>query len=153
MLLQILVLNHINLGGFINPYIYVLFLLILPFEIPGWALLLVSFGTGFTIDWFSHTAGMHTFTCTLVGYLRIHILKMFAPRDGYESGIQPNARFMGFNWFIRYATVIVVVHHFVLFFVESFTFHLFFATLLRIILSSIATLVIIALSQLLIMKR
>ncbi|HNW56649.1 MAG TPA: rod shape-determining protein MreD, partial [Bacteroidales bacterium] len=53
MLLQILVFDNIQISGYINPYIYVMFILILPFEIPSWLLLLISFAAGFIMDLFS----------------------------------------------------------------------------------------------------
>jgi rod shape-determining protein MreD len=151
--IQIIILNHLNFSGFVNPYLYVLFILLLPFETPKWALLFLSFTIGFTIDIFTQTYGMHAFACVLTGYTRPYVLNIFAPRDGYDSGTLPNARFMGLEWFLRYATILVFVHHFTLFFVESFSFTMFFATLLRIILSVLATLLLITISQLLILRR
>lgn len=58
-LLQVLVLNHIRFGGYANPYLYVLFILMLPYEMPGWLLLVISFIMGYTIDLFSATPGIH----------------------------------------------------------------------------------------------
>ena len=152
-LLQVLVLNHIEFSGFINPYLYVLFIILLPFETPMWVLLLSSFFLGLTIDVFMGTWGINAFASVFMAYLRPYLLKVIAPRDGYEAGTQPNVKFFGFEWFIKYAAVLVVAHHFVLFYTESFKFHQFFSTLLRVILSSIFTLVLIVLSQLLTQKR
>ena len=39
--LQVFIFNNIQLNGFINPYIYVLFILILPFDVRGWWLLVL----------------------------------------------------------------------------------------------------------------
>ncbi|NJK85385.1 MAG: hypothetical protein HC906_04860 [Bacteroidales bacterium] len=49
-LLQVFVFNNIHLSGFIVPYIYILFILLLPFETPGWLLLVSAFLLGFSID-------------------------------------------------------------------------------------------------------
>jgi len=152
-LLQVLVLNHIEFSGFINPYLYILFIISLPFETPMWVLLFSSFLLGFTIDVFMGTWGINTFASVFTGYLRPYLLKVIAPRDGYEAGTQPNVTFFGFEWFIKYAAILVVAHHFVLFFLEAFKFHQFFSTLARVILSSIFTMILIILSQLLTQKR
>jgi hypothetical protein len=152
-LLQILVLNNIEFSGYINPYLYILFIILLPFETPNWMLLVSAFMLGLCVDFFSHTLGMHTFSTVLIAFLRPFILKFIAPREGYEAGSRPNANFLGFEWFMKYAIILVVVHHFSLFYIEVFKFHQFFATLLRVILSSIFTLLLIALSQFITLKR
>ena len=59
-LLQVLLFNNIQFSGYVNPYVYVMFILILPVEIPSWLLLLLSFMTGIVIDLFSGTPGMHS---------------------------------------------------------------------------------------------
>lgn len=152
-LLQVLVLNHIEFSGFINPYFYVLFIILLPFETPSWLLLFSSFFLGLSIDIFMGTWGIHTFATVFMAYVRPILLKYIAPRDGYETGTKPNAQFQGFEWFIKYAAILVVAHHFVLFYTEAFKFHQFFATLLRVMLSSIFTMLLVVLSQFLTQKR
>jgi len=96
---------------------------------------------------------MHTFATVLIAFLRPYILKFIAPREGYETGTRPNLKFFGFEWFFKYAIILVLIHHFALFFIEAFTFHQFFATLLRVILSTMFTLLLIILSQYLTLKR
>jgi hypothetical protein len=152
-LFQVLILNNIELSGFINPYFYVLFILLLPFETPKWLLLISSFAIGLSIDLFSHTLGMHAFACVLVAYVRPYLLKIIAPREGYDAGTEPRVKYFGLDWFMKYAVIIVLTHHFALFFIETFKFHQFFATFFRVILSSVFTLIIILLSQLLMVKR
>lgn len=152
-LLQVLVLNHIEFSGFINPYLYVLFIILLPFETPSWVLLISSFALGLTIDIFMGTWGIHTFATVFMGYLRPILLKYIAPREGYEVGTRPNIRFFGLEWFIKYAAILVVAHHFVLFYTEAFKFHQFFSTFFRAILSSLFTMLVIILSQFLTQRR
>jgi len=96
---------------------------------------------------------MHAFACVLVAYIRPFLLKVIAPREGYDAGTTPGVKYFGLDWFMRYAVIIVFTHHFALFFIETFKFHEFFSTLFRVILSSIFTLIIILLSQLLMVKR
>jgi rod shape-determining protein MreD len=146
-LIQILIFNHIQLSGYINPYIYILFILLLPFETPGWLLLVLGFLLGISIDFFSDTLGMHTIATTLMAFLRPFVLDIIAPRDGYETGTKPRISFYGLSWFSRYAAILTVIHHFVLFYIEIFHFGGFFSTLLRVILSSAVTLFLIILSQ------
>jgi hypothetical protein len=151
--LQVFAFDKIQLGGFINPYFYVIFILLLPFETPGWTLLFSAFFLGLFMDFFSQTLGMHAAACTLMAFLRPSVLKAFSPRDGYELGTLPRIHFYGFAWFLKYALVLILVHHFVLFYVEMFRFTDFFYTLFRIILSTLFTGLLIILSQYFIFRR
>lgn len=135
-LLQVLLFNNIEFSGYVNPYVYIMFILLLPFEIPSWLLLLISFFTGLIIDFFSGTPGMHTSATVAAGFVRPYVLRLISPRDGYETGSDPSMMVYGFSWFILYALIIVLVHHFVLFYIEVFRFTEFFRTLLRVMLSS-----------------
>ncbi len=144
---QVLVLNNVQLATFINPFLYILFILSLPVNIPRLGLLPIAMVCGLTIDMFQNTPGMHASACLFIAYLRPGWLKMIAPRDGYETDAEPGIRKFGFVWYVTYASVLVLVHHFVLFFLEVFRFSEFFDTLLRIVLSSILTLLLIIIAQ------
>lgn len=148
LLLQVLVLDHLRvLNGWMVPYLYVLFLLMLPFELPAWAGLLIGAGTGLVIDLFSTTPGMHMSACTVMMFARINLLGWIAPREGYEYGMRPTLPRMGPAWFITYAGLLIAVHHLWLFFIEVHRFDAFFSTLLRAVLSAAFTLGLCMLAQ------
>ena len=136
-LLQVLLFNNIEFSGYVNPYVYVMFIMLLPFEIPSWLLLIISFFTGLVIDFFCASPGMHTSATVAVGFARPYILRLISPRDGYEAGSDPSLITYGFTWFLLYTVIIVLIHHLVLFYVEVFRFTDFFRTFLRVILSSL----------------
>ncbi|RUT79298.1 rod shape-determining protein MreD [Ancylomarina longa] len=151
--IQIAILNNIQISGFVNPYIYVLFILLLPFEIPGWLLLILSFLLGISIDIFTNTLGMHASASVFAAFLRPYVLNYFSTRDGYEVGTSPGISDYGFTWFLKYALIIIVAHHSFLFFIEVFSFSNISETLLRIIFSSFFSLIIIVISQFLVFKN
>lgn len=136
-LLQILLFNNIQFSGYVNPYVYIMFILLLPIEMPSWLLLLLSFATGILIDFFSGSVGMHTSATVLAGFVRPYVLRVISPRDGYEPGSEPSMLTYGFKWFFTYTLLIVLVHHTALFFLEVFRFADFFRTLLRVLLSTL----------------
>jgi rod shape-determining protein MreD len=152
-LLQVLVFNNIQLSGFINPYFYVLFLLLLPFETPKWSLPLIGFLLGFSIDLFAHTPGIHASATVLMAFSRPFVLNMIAPREGYEPGSYPTLYYNGLEWFFKYSAILICIHHFFLFYVEIFRISDFFATFLRALLSSVFSIIFIVLSQYFIFKR
>jgi rod shape-determining protein MreD len=138
-LLQLLVFNNIQFSGFVNPYVYIMIILILPAGIPSWLLLVVSFFTGLIIDLFSGSPGMHTSATLLAGFARPYVLRLIAPRDGYELGSELSIQAYGFRWYFTFTVVIVLIHHITLFYIEVFRLADFFRTLLRVILSSAFT--------------
>jgi hypothetical protein len=152
-LLQVLLLDNIQLGGYLSPFFYILFILLLPFEIPSWLLLSFAFLLGFSVDLFNGTPGMHAASSVFMAFMRPFTLKNFSPRDGYESGTYPRVHFYGLEWFTKYTLILVLSHHFFLFFIEAFRFSDIFFTLSRIVLSTILTSIIIVLSQFFIYRK
>jgi rod shape-determining protein MreD len=146
-LLQVLLFNNIQFSGYVNPYVYIMFILLLPVEIPSWLLLLLSFTTGLIIDIFSGSPGMHTSATVLAGFVRPYALRIVSPRDGYEPGSDPSMLIYGFRWFFSYALLIVVVHHTTLFYLEVFRFADFFRTIMRVLLSTLFSMTFILLIE------
>jgi rod shape-determining protein MreD len=152
-LFQILVMDNIMLNGYMVPYVYLLFILLMPFETPWWLQITAGFLVGAGIDLFENTAGMHTAASVLVAFIRPYMLDRLAPRDGYEPETFPRIHYYGFLWFLKYTVVIVFIHHFVLFYLEVFQFRDFLSTLLRVILSSILSSSVIILSQYFVFRK
>ena len=146
-LLQVVLFNNIQFSGYINPYVYIMFIILLPVEIPSWLLLLLSFGIGIIIDLFSGSPGMHSSATVFAGFIRPYILRIVSPRDGYEARSEPSMLNYGFVWFLTYTVLIVIIHHTTLFYLEVFRFADFFRTLLRVLLSSLFTVAFIVLIE------
>lgn len=142
-LLQVLVMNNIQFLGYINPYIYILFILSLPYHTPGWFTLILAFGIGITIDIFSNTLGMHAFATILVAFLRKGIIKLFT---SIEEGNNPTPSFhtFGVGAYIKYLILMVLIHHTVLFFLESLSFMHLWLVAGKIIFSSVVTILLLS---------
>lgn len=152
-LVQILILNHIQLSGFINPFVYVLIILTLPVKISKILLLTFAFFTGIIIDIFMNTGGMHAAATVCMAFFRPYILNTMAPRDGYEIDEKPSISKLGLSWFLSYTSILVLIHHITLFYLEAFHFVNFFSTLLRVFISTLFTLLFILISQYLFTKN
>ena len=152
-LLQVLLFNNILIFRVVAPFFYILFILLLPFYTPRALLLFLSFALGLTVDIFTNTPGVHASASLLTGFLRPGILQLISSRETLESVTAPRVGNMGFQWFAGYATFLVFIHHFFLFFIEAFTFEGFLITLLRVILSSVLSVVLIVLSQFIIFRK
>lgn len=145
--LQVFILNNIGLGGYINPYLYILIILLLPLETPAWLTQIISLLVGLIIDMIVETPGMHASATIFIGFIRPFLLKYIAPRDGYDPDARPTIKSLGLSWFFKYALIITTSHHLILFFVESFNITNITHTILRVILSIIFTMILIVLSQ------
>ncbi|MDL2289935.1 rod shape-determining protein MreD [Paludibacteraceae bacterium OttesenSCG-928-F17] len=141
-LVQVWVLNNIQFLGFINPYIYILFIFSLPVKTNRWLVLILSFLTGICIDMFSDTLGLHTFACVLIGFLRNPVLKITSSNED-NVNYEPSFRSLGIASYVKYVVILVLIHHLTLFYLEAFTFAHFWATLYRALLSASVTLLLI----------
>jgi rod shape-determining protein MreD len=152
-LLQVVVLNHINLFSRYAPQFYLLFILILPFETPRWLLLVSAFALGLSIDVFTDSLGLHTITTVLAAYTRHFILSFLAPRDGYDSGTAPRAIYFGFPWFIKYAVAVTFLHHFTLYLFETFDLTEIGSVIFNTVAATLFTVITLVISQLFIYRR
>lgn len=149
LLLQLLVVNNIELNSYINPYIYVGFILLLPVNTKPWHIVVISFLVGATVDAFSSTPGLHIAATNFMGFMRIHYLRATTTKEDQEGRVIPSLSQKGIVWFSVYGFVLILLHHFLLFFLEIYGFHEFFATLTRVMLSTLVTLLLIIVGQLL----
>ncbi|NQX97747.1 MAG: rod shape-determining protein MreD [Flavobacteriales bacterium] len=147
-LFQGLILNNVEFGGYVVPFLYVFFILSLPFETPNWIVLLLGFALGVAIDSFTSTLGMHTSATVFMAFCRAYLLKLVEPRGGYEFNSKPNVQFMGLTWYLLYAVILVLLHHLFLFYIESFKLTQFFYTFGRSIASTFFTLILVIIVQL-----
>ena len=148
-LFQVLILNNIQFSGYINPYFYIYFILLLPFETPRWLLLLSAFLLGISLDAFTNTFGLNAAACVLMAFVRPFVISAISTGTEFMTGHSPSLKNQGVKWFAYYSIILVLVHHFALFYLEIFRFTEFFQTLLRVLLSSIFTLLIIFIAELL----
>lgn len=140
-LLQVLLFNRISLFGLATPILYIYFLIKLPIGRNLFFVIISGFLLGLIIDIFLNTPGINAAATTIVATLRQPIINMVFDREEYEEytpGIHAGA-----GAFFRFALIVVLLHQTLLFFIESFTFFNFTNTILRILASSVLTLLII----------
>lgn len=150
---QVLLLNNMNLSGYLNPGIYILFILLLPADINKSLMLVLAFVTGYIIDIFTNTPGLNAAATVMMAFALPAVRNLFFKNTDFSPGEEPNLKKVGLNAFFRYTLVMVFIHHFTLFFLESFSFSLFFFTLGRIALGTMLSTLIIIVSVLLFSSR
>src|SRR5690606_24004118 len=123
LLLQVSVFNNMELFGYINPYPYILFIVLYPVNNNRYLFLISCFLLGLSMDIFSNSGGVHAAACVTLGYLRHHLFKIaFGLSYEYQTIKIPYASLREQLIFVN---LCVVVQHTILFFLEAFRFDLF----------------------------
>lgn len=151
--LQVVVLSNLGLSKWIFPFAYIFFFLYVEKGIPKWAMLLLGFTMGFIVDMYLNTHGLHTFSTTLIAFLRPYVLAPLAPRDSASENINPTFRNLGLKKFLLYAGILILIHHLFVFYLDEFSIDSFFLTFLQVLISSISTLFIVFSLQLIFVKK
>ena len=134
-LVQVLVINYIKIGGYVSPYIYPLFIMLLPVGYSNAGLLILAFVLGLTVDIFCGTLGLHAGATTLMAFCRPAIIRLVSGSQKIDPLKEPNLNTMGFDWWLRYSLVLTTIHALSLFLLESFSLKLIGQTLLRTVIS------------------
>ncbi|MEZ4772878.1 MAG: hypothetical protein R3D00_06825 [Bacteroidia bacterium] len=137
---QVAMLNDLTLFHVATPFVYLLFLLTLPFNLPVPVLYIIAFITGFAIDAFSdHAAtGLHIFASLMAVAARGRIAT-FVSTTNYRSIDEISFRNQTPVWFVWYLLPLIFLHHFTYFLLEAFSFQFFLLTLLKSISSTLYT--------------
>ena len=118
LLAQVVICNNINFLGYINPYIYIVFIFLFPIRDSRIVLLLVSFLLGILVDMFSDSGGVHAAAAVTLAYARPLLLKMsFGMLYEHQSVKFSNT---DIGSLITYVGLGTLLHHFILFSLEVF---------------------------------
>ena len=149
LLLQVLVLKRIGLGNSLlwqygDIFIYPVIVLLLPFRLSRHYAIMIGFVLGLIIDMFYDTIGVHAFALTATAYARGLLLSYLEPRGGYQLSMSPTIFSMGINWVLTYTSLALLIHTFLYYTAEVFTFVYIGQILLK-------TLITLALSMIVVM--
>jgi rod shape-determining protein MreD len=137
---QVVIFNKINLFGYINPYPYILFILLYPVNTSKSGLLVASFCIGLTLDFFMNSGGIHAASCLILANLRPAFFK-FSFGLSYEYQTVRILDKMSPERF-TFILISIVTHHFILFTLEFFKFYFILDVFLRTIITTIFTSII-----------
>jgi cell shape-determining protein MreD len=141
--IQILICNHIHLFRFINPYIYILALLLLPVNIPRSWQYIIGFVTGFIIDSFTMTYGVHASASLMLIFVRPYLINLL---NRNNVSVDNEALIPGvkdFRWLFLYTFILTFLHHLWSTFFEIFSLQNFACNLLTILINAFFTTMVI----------
>jgi len=140
LLVQVVICNNINFLGYINPYVYIIFIFLFPIRDNRLVLLLVSFILGMLVDMFSDSGGVHAAAAVFLAYTRPILLKTsFGTLYEHHSIKFSNTEIGSLVTYITFGTVL---HHFILFSLEIFNISSILLILKKTLFSSIFTIIL-----------
>ncbi|AMC11809.1 hypothetical protein Lupro_11255 [Lutibacter profundi] len=151
-LLQVLVLNHINLFSYINPFIYIIWVFLFPFRKNKSLLLIGSFLLGLSVDFFSDSGGVNAAATLFIAFVRLPILKTILRKSDFDF-LLFNLRSIPFSKTFLYITTLTLIHHFIVFSLEYFSFNAFLSVFYNTIVTSIFTITLSVLGIVLFTKK
>lgn len=150
-LTQGLIFNHINLFGYINPFIYILFIFLFPIRKNIAPLLIFSFLLGLCVDFFSDSGGIHAAAATFIAFIRLPYLKFVLGKSDFDylmfhiGGIPLSKAFL-------FMSGLTFIHHLIVFSLEYFNLSEFTVILSKTFYTSLFTIFLSILALLLFSK-
>lgn len=150
-LFQVILFNHINFLGYINPYVYIIFIIFFPIKNNRLLFLVLAFFMGLAIDMFSDSGGIHTCASVFIAYARPVFLK-FAFGTMYEHN---NVKFdnTDFGAKLIYIALLTLLHHIILFSLEIFSISRILMVFQKTLFSGIFTIVMITLISIIFSRK
>lgn len=143
-LLQVVVFNHINLFGFINPMIYIAWIFLFPFRKNISLLLILSFILGLSVDFFSDSGGINAAATLFIAFIRLPILKLVLNKSDFDY-YSFNLRTVSFSKAFLFIAVLTIIHHLIVFSLAYFSFKDVISVILNALSTSVFTIILIIL--------
>ena len=140
-LLQVLVLNHVNLLGYLNPMVYIVWVVLFPIRKNQSLFLILSFLLGLSIDFFSDSGGINAAATLFIAFVRLPILKIVLKKTDFDY-LLFNLRAISFGKAFLFISILTVIHHFIVFSLSYFNLNSLLIIISNTILTSIITIIL-----------
>lgn len=135
MCIQVLIINHLQFLGICHPYIFIMFLIMMPITLPHSIEMILAMGVGLVMDLFCNSLGVHMAACVLISYLRRLIIGNLVMDMNRLKG-EINSHSIG-STFIKYALIIIILYHMMVVLLSAWSFAHVGLNVLQILLSSL----------------
>jgi rod shape-determining protein MreD len=142
MMLQVLLFDQLQLLGVCHPYIYILCLLMMPITLSHSADMLIGAAVGLVMDVFCNSLGVHMASCILVMFIRPYLLGAVV-NDRDRLNEQICLRTLGWEAFIKYMVILVVIHHLTVFMLAAWSISHIIFVLVETLVSGFITCILI----------
>lgn len=130
LILQLFIFNQIEFFEYGYCFVYLGFLLMLPYDLDKVLGLIIGFVIGLLFDISYQTGGIHTAASVFVMFIRPGLLALLNPKSGFELGMKLTVSQMGWIWYLIYGGILIFLHHLIIFNLNAFDFSYFFKSLM-----------------------
>lgn len=141
-LAQAMVFNHICLFNVAVPMVFIYLIVRLPITLALNWVLTIGFLFGLTVDIFSDTYGMNAVACTVLAMLKRPVLSLYVPREEDLTRPEPSMLSLGTGVYMKYLLSMTVIYCIMIFAIEAFTFFNPMQLVLRIVFSTLLSLIL-----------
>ncbi len=150
--LQVIIIDNINLFGYLNPLVYLYIILFLPTKIKSLPVLFIGFTVGYIVDLFQGTGGIHASGALLLAFIRPYILRAVSTQGGLEYE-QLNIKTLGFGKVVVYSAIGLFTTSLWINAWEAFSFSMLFSVIFDSIINTLVTLVLLMIMQMAVYSR
>lgn len=140
--LQVLLFDHLHIGSWGIMMIYILFLINLPIRIPRWAEMLIGLLVGIMMDVWHSSLGIHIAACVALSFVR-PLLLTNAVQDIERIKDNISVQTIGRIEYTKCAVILTIMHHFIVFSLETWNIQFWWIVILQTLISSAMTLCVI----------
>lgn len=151
--MQMLIFSQLNFLEFGFCFVYIGFFLMLPFDMEKLSGLIVAFAVGLIMDIFYQSGGIHIAASVFLMFVRPTLLGLLNPKSGFETGMRMTISQMGWSWYLLYSSILVFLHHLILFSLDAFTFGYIIKVLLYASVSTVFTIATVLAVQMLLFSK
>jgi rod shape-determining protein MreD len=140
-LIQIILLDNINLFGFLNPIIYILFIITYKFDQNQTLFIFLCFLLGFITDLLTQSSGANTISCLILGYIRPFIINSCFKINSNMPKAYINDPNISHRFY--YILSIVLIHHLIYFSIVYFDINSLILIIKYTVLSTIFSFILL----------
>lgn len=138
---QIILLDNINLFGFLNPIIYILFIITYKFDQNQTLFIFLCFLLGFITDLLTQSSGANTISCLILGYIRPLIINSCFKINSNMPKAYINDPNISHRFY--YILSIVLIHHLIYFSIVYFDINSLILIIKYTVLSTIFSFILL----------
>lgn len=139
--LQVFIFNNILFLGYLNPYLYIVFVFLFPLKENRFPFLTFSFLLGLGVDFFSDTGGIHAFSTLFIAYIRLFFIKLYFKKNKTDYAFF-KLKSEPFGKTFNYLVTLTFIHHLIYFSFANFSLENYSNVILDTLYSSVFTLLL-----------
>jgi hypothetical protein len=128
-----------------------MFILFLPANLSSLSVMFLSALMGLSVDLLSGDLGLHMAACTAAGYARMPLLKKTSTND-VQIEI-PTIQRLHFSNYFLYTIILILLHHIILFALETFAFSEILLILAKTLVSAAVNFILIGIIKMVITRK